>query len=301
MVAKDSAKKPTAQKEYVMPMSQNKVVRFFKALGHHFVEDNITTQASALAYTTLLSLVPLMIVMLYVLSLFPFFDGVGKTVQQFAIDNLVASSSDVISKYLNEFLSQISSLSWRTILGLFVVSMLTLYNMVRTSNRIWKVNLSHNVVLHFLIYMVVLFLGPIVVAVMLVVSSYVTSLPAFSGNIATHWLKSPLLFVLPYVFSFIAFTLLNWLIPSTKVPFRFACVAGFITMVLFEIAKWLFAWYISLIPTYRLLYGALATIPIFFVWVYFSWIIVLIGIEICRILTLHHEKKSTSSDVYLSS
>ena len=269
----------------------NRTGRFFKKLWHGFIEDYITVQASALAYTTLLSIVPLMIVMLYVLSLFPFFHGVGEKIQEFAIHNLIASSSEVISKYLNAFLSQLSHLSWSTILGLFIVSALTLYNLVRTSNRIWKVKLRHNVFLHFMAYLVVLFLGPIVVAVMLVVSSYVTSLPAFSHHIAVNWLKSPVLFILPYVFSFIAFTLLNWIIPSTNVPFKYACVAGFVTMILFEIAKYLFAWYISMISTYRLLYGALATIPIFFVWVYFSWVIILIGIEICRILTEHKREK----------
>jgi len=122
---------------------------FLKQLWRNFVDDNITTQASALAYTTLLSLVPLMIVMLYVLSLFPFFKGVGEAAQEYAIQNFIAGSADVISKYLKEFISQLSQLSWRTVLGLFVVSMLTLYNMVRVSNRIWKVKLRHNIFLHF--------------------------------------------------------------------------------------------------------------------------------------------------------
>ena len=116
----------------------------------------------------------------------------------------------------------------------------------------------------------------------MLVSSYLATLP-FLADIA--FLEKPFVYLLPYLVAFLIFTFFNWALPSCKVPLRNAAWAGLFTTILFEVIKYLFSLYMSYFPTYRLIYGALATIPIFLLWIYTSWVIILLGALVCQIIT----------------
>ena len=217
----------------------------------------------------------------YALSFFPILKGSGEALQQFILANFVADSASVIAQYLNTFLQQIRVLSWTSFLSLGFVSLLMIYNMVRAFNKIWHVKLRRYVALSFVIYLLILLATPLFFGVLMLVSSYLASLPLISGTKASLFIKKPVLVVLPYLSAFITFSFFNWVLPSTRVRVWHAVIAGFITTFLFELAKYLFTFYLTYFPTYRLIYGALATILIFLIWIYVTWSIILLGALIC--------------------
>ena len=161
---------------------------------------------------------------------------------------------------------------------LAVVALFLIRNIDLTLNRIWRIKKKRPAVISFAIYWMVLSLGPVLLGLSIGATSYIVSLvsfadggiPGFSGFV----LKS-----LPYVISTVGFVMLYTLVPNTRVPFRAAVPGAIFAALLFELTKKGFAMYISHFPSYEVIYGALATVPILFVWVYLSWAVVLLGAE----------------------
>lgn len=265
------------------PMMQN--------IGKRFVEEYCFDRAASLAYATLLSIVPIVMVGVLILSLFPIFQGVGEQLQIFLLHNFVAASANVIDQHLQTFVKQLQVISLTTLGALIVVCLLMIYNMVSAFNAIWHVKMQRHLALSFILYLFFILLTPLLFGMVLVFTSYVASLPWLSSMTAKTFLQKPFVVALPYVSSFVVFTFFNWVLPSCKVKLWFAAISGLVTMVLFECAKAGFALYIQYIPTYRLVYGALATIPIFLIWLYVSWLIILLGALLCHELTLMSRRK----------
>ena len=253
-------------------------------LYDRFFDDGFVNEAASLAYSTLLTLVPVLLLSFAILSLFPIFHGVGDRVQDFILQNFIATSREVIAQQINKFVSQLRDLTWTNFAMLLIISMLMIYNMVHAFNRIWKVKMERHLAISFLIYIVVLVVSPFAFGVLLVLSSYLASLPAIGDFHLPIYVRESFLFMLPYVSAFVTFTFFNWVLPSAKVKLRYALIAGAITTVFFEAAKSLFVLYLQYFPTYRIIYGALATIPIFLIWIFLTWTLVLIGGLICHLL-----------------
>ena len=125
-------------------------------------------------------------------------------------------------------------------------------------------------------YWMVLTLGPILVGASIALSSYLVSIVSVD-EFDVLGLFDIFLRLLPLFSSIVAFVILYMAVPNKTVPFKFAIAGAVIAGVLFELAKKAFALYIAEFPSYQVIYGALATIPIIFLWVYVSWLIVLIG------------------------
>jgi membrane protein len=107
------------------------------------------------------------------------------------------------------------------------------------------------------------------------VSSYVSSLKLLSND-AVNSLYSNL----PIILSFLAFFGLYQLVPNLKVRLSHSLLGALVATILFEVSKGGFAYYMAVFPSYHLIYGALAAVPILFVWVYLCWLIVLVGAEV---------------------
>ncbi|MBS0350512.1 MAG: YihY family inner membrane protein [Proteobacteria bacterium] len=256
-----------------------KIIRISVYIYKSFFANDCANRAASLAYTTLLSLVPIIMLSFWILSLFPVFTGTGEVVQQFVIKNFVTHSAQVISEQLNHFLAQIKVLSWSSLLALGIVSVLMLFDMVAAFNSIWHVETRH-LILSISFYSLAILVVPIFVGVFILFSSYLATL--FSG---VGFVEKPLIYLLPYACAFFIFSLCNWILPSCKVPLRYAILSGLITTILFEVTKYLFSLYISYFPTYKVIYGALAVIPIFLLWIYLCWVIILLGAVICQTMT----------------
>ena len=253
-------------------------------LVKQYIRDNCSETAASLAYSTLLAMVPLMLVSLSVASKVPIFAHVTSSVQRFILTNFVTGAAGSIVHYLNEFVTQVTRLSWMNMTALTVTGLLLLYNMIMAFNKVWRVDMTWHwhFTMRFILYFSILLLAPLMLAILLLIVSYVASMSLFANMYFHSVVTNPLIMLSPYLAAFITFSFFNWMLPTCRVQLRYALVAGLISMILFELIKYLFTWYIKGFSTYRLVYGALATIPIFFIWIYLSWVVILIGAIFCR-------------------
>ncbi|MBB1313673.1 MULTISPECIES: virulence factor BrkB family protein [Aliivibrio] len=252
---------------------------YFLFLKQRIIHDRLTVSAGYMAYITLLSLVPLVTVLLSVLSQFPIFSGAGETVQEFVIQNFVPAASDAVEGSLKEFISNTGKMTAVGSGFLFVASVMLISAIDRSLNYIWRVKKKRRPMYSFSLYWMILTLGPLLVGASLAATSYVTSLKIMDDEIVSSFYRT-LLGWLPIILSFSAFLGLYLLVPNKKIRVRHALIGAMSAGCLFEVSKVGFAQYITQFPSYEVIYGALAAVPILFVWIYLCWIIVLIGAEI---------------------
>ncbi|GKW54603.1 virulence factor BrkB family protein [Pseudoalteromonas elyakovii] len=242
------------------------------------IDDQITVNAGYLAYVTLLSIVPLVAVGVAIFSAFPGFESTLVTIENFLFTNLVPTSTDVIKEHISAFAGNANKMTAVGVGFLAAVSLLLIRNVDATLNRIWRIKKKRPMMISFAVYWMVLSLGPVLLGASIGVTSYIVSLVSFADQ-GIPGFSGFLLKLLPYIISMIGFIMLYTLVPNTRVPFRAAIPGALFAAMLFELTKKGFALYISHFPSYEVIYGALATIPILFVWVYLSWIVVLLGAE----------------------
>ncbi|MFY2510038.1 virulence factor BrkB family protein [Vibrio pectenicida] len=245
--------------------------------------DRVNINAGYLAYITLLSIVPMLTVLLSVLSSFAVFANAGDVIQDFVITHFVPAAGDAVKQALLEFVANTGKMTAVGGLFLFVAALMLISNIDKNLNYIWRVEHKRRAVFSFSMYWMVLTLGPILVGTSIAATSYFTSLKILDSE-AISGLYELILRWLPFLLSFFAFMGLYILVPNKKVYISHALVGAIIAALLFEASKKGFAAYITQFPSYQLIYGALAAIPILFVWVYLCWLIVLIGAEITAAL-----------------
>jgi membrane protein len=241
-------------------------------------QDNITISAGHLAYVTLLSLVPFIMVTFTIMSAFPAFAEVRSKLEHFVFSNFVPTASDVVHQYMTDFVGNASQMSAIGILSLLVVALLLISNVDKTLNRIWRTESDRPIVYTFAIYWMVITLGPLLIGSSVIVSSYLTGLAAFTEEY-TPGLGTLLLSLVPSGTAMIAFAILYLVVPNRRVFVRHAISGAVVATIAFEMTKSGFALYVTNFPSYELIYGALAVVPILFLWVYLSWVIVLFGAE----------------------
>lgn len=255
-------------------------------------EDRITVSAGHLAYVSLLSLVPFIMVFFTVMSAFPAFGTARTKLEDFIFNNFVPASGDVVQNYMTEFVGNASEMGAVGILSLLVVALLLISNIDKTLNAIWRTPSDRPLVYTFAIYWMVITLGPLLMGSSVVVSSYLIGLANFAEEY-TPGLGTFLLKLVPSVMAILAFLILYMLVPNRRVQFKHALSGAVLATLLFEFSKKGFSVYVTSFPSYELIYGALAVIPILFVWVYLSWIVVLLGAEFTCAVTEVFEKPVT--------
>ncbi len=264
---------------------------FWRFLLRRFIADRCINNAAALTYTTLFAVVPMMTVTFAMLSAVPAFQGTGEQIQHFIFSNFVPSAGEVVQQYLGEFTTQARQLTWIGVIVLAVTAFLMLVTIEKAFNTIWRVRQPRRGVSSFLLYWAILSLGPILLGSGFAISTYIASLSLISGPDALMGLKTLLSFM-PVLSSIAAFTLIYATVPNAQVRFRHALLGGLFTAVLFEVAKKLFGLYVQMFPGYQLIYGAFATVPLFLLWIYLSWLLVLLGAElVCNLGTPHQWRK----------
>ncbi|NMM40419.1 virulence factor BrkB family protein [Pseudoalteromonas arctica] len=242
------------------------------------IDDQITVNAGYLAYVTLLSLVPLIAVGVAIFSAFPGFENTRIAIENFLFTNFVPTSSDVIKEHITSFAGNANQMTAVGIGFLAAIALLLIRNVDATLNRIWRIKTKRPMMISFAVYWMVLSLGPLLLGASIGVTSYIVSLVSFADQ-GIPGFSGFLLKLLPYLISMAGFIMLYTLVPNTRVPFKAAVPGALFAALLFELTKKGFALYISHFPSYEVIYGAVATIPILFVWVYLSWVVVLLGAE----------------------
>lgn len=261
--------------------------RFWWFVILNFVEDDCSYRASALTFTSLLAIVPLMSVSLALLSAFPVFQSFSSPIQDFIFENFVPATGKAVQAYLQTFAAQVSKLSIWGVSFLFVTAVLVMYTIEQALNRIWKVRVQRHGTSAFLLYWAILSLAPVMMGLSFAASSYLISLPLWKESTNT----STLLHYAPFALSLIGFTFLYLIVPNSKVKLRHGLAGATVAAILFEAAKQGFTYYLTQFHTYELLYGAFAVVPILFLWVYWVWFIVLLGAEIAYALSVHHHRR----------
>ena len=252
-------------------------VRLLRWVVQRFREDRCTRVAGALSFTTLLALVPLTAVMFAIFSRFEIFQSWMTMAQEFIYGNFVPASGEVVSRYLQKFAANAGRLTIWGLLFLFLTSLMLMATIERVFNDIWHVPHTRKHLHRYLSYGALLVLGPMLIGISLSSTSYLVSLPLFSRDAAFGDLKVFLLAAAPVVFEWLAFLALYVVVPNHHVRIRHGLIGSLFATLNFEIAKRGFAYFVTHFANYKVIYGAVAALPIFLIWIYLSWTIILAG------------------------
>ncbi len=253
-------------------------------VSRRFLDDGCTSHAAALTYTTLFAIVPMLTVTYSMLSAIPSFQGTGERIQEFVFAYFMPSAGEAVSNWLSEFSRQARNLTVLGMAFLLVTALMMLRTIDVAINRIFRTTVRRRAVTSFLLYWAILTLGPLLLGLGFVATSYLTTMKMLTEAYAMIGAERWFLRVLPFLLSTAAFTLLYMAVPNRRVRMKYALIGGLITAFLFEIAKGGFTLFLSMSPTYEFIYGAFAAVPIFLVWIYLSWLLVLLGAVIVHSL-----------------
>lgn len=260
---------------------------FLRFLISHYFEDNCQQKAASLTYTTLLSIVPIITVLLMILSSVPALESVREQISQVIYSNLLPQSSIQVSDYINNFAEKSSNLTAIGAMVLFVTTIMTLTTVERAFNQIWRVEDRSGGLKSVMRYWTIITLGPLVLGTAFIVSSAVQSLSFLNQQVAGYgidwgfWVQ-----IASYAVTMAGFVGMYWFIPKAKVPIKNAAIAGIFVAVLFELLKHVFGTVMANFTSYEAIYGAFAALPIFLLWIYLSWNLILVGVEISYTLTI---------------
>lgn len=253
-------------------------------LRERFREDRLGVTASSLTFTTTISLVPLFTVALAIFSAFPMFDRLQVTLQRWLVQSLVPPDiAKQVLSYLNQFAVKAGQMGWAGALVLLVTALALILTIDRKLNDIWRVRQSRPLTQRILVYWAVLTLGPLLLAGSLTVTSFV--LGASRGVVSTMpggvrlLLESVQLAIVTF-----GIAALYRYVPNTRVRWSHALIGALFVATGLELAKKLLALYLAQVPTYSVVYGTFATVPILLIWFYVAWVIVLLGAVVAAYL-----------------
>ncbi len=245
----------------------------------HFKEDRCFDEAASLGYTSLLALVPLLAVVFVVVAAFPNFSEWSGRLQQLLLENLVPTAGKQVSTGISSFLSSVSSLTLPGTVALIVTALLLMFRIEVAFNRIWRVERSRSVINRIIMYWAVLTLAPLLMG-----SAVVFSAQNLFSDRGFHEMVSPGVFKAGMLLvNTLVFGLIFLLVPNCRVSLRAALAGAVLSAFLFELAKFGFVAWVSN-ANYTVIYGALATVPIFLLWLYLVWVVVLLGASLAASL-----------------
>ena len=251
-------------------------VSFGRFLWKRFLDDRLFQAAGSLAYTTVFALVPLAIVVFGVLSAFPMFDRWSEALSDYVFSNFVPSAARAAEGYLRQFSASAGQLTAAGFLALVVSLLITLNSVEQTFNRIWRVASARPQLTRFLVYWTVLTLGALLAAASLAISAKVLSLPLF-GTTEGRWLADLGLRLAPVLIEFVCVVLIYRVVPHHTVKWRHAIPGALLAVLMLELVKWGMGLYLGSFQSYQKLYGTVAFVPILLLWIYLSWVSVLLG------------------------
>ncbi|MDY4595288.1 MAG: virulence factor BrkB family protein [[Pasteurella] aerogenes] len=277
-------------------MSTQQLHTFFRLFCCRFQQNKLTQAAGYLTYSTMLAIVPLIMVVFSIFSAFPVFNEVTGELKQFIFTNFAPSAGDMVGEYIDQFVNNSKQMSAVGIVSLIIVALMLINSIDRTLNSIWRDNSSRPMIFSFAIYWLILTLGPVIIATGIGISSYVTS---FARSLADNELSLPfgvqLLSFIPFLLTWFIFTVLYMVVPNKKVSIKHSAAGALIAAVFFTLGKQAFTWYITTFPSYQLIYGAMATLPIMLLWIQLSWTVVLLGAQLSAVLAELNSASLTST------
>lgn len=275
-----------------LPFYEQTWFQFILFVIRRFEADRCRDQAGSLTYTTLFAVVPMLTVFLVIISSIKALEPARQQLQQMIYSNFLPKTSIAFDKAFNVFTQNSSNLTVIGVLFLFVTTVMMLTSIETVFNRIWRVQETRNGIVGFMRYWTIISLGPILLGSAFVISSTLASMNVLHNNFAGYQVDgTTLLWVISFALTVLGFFILYWTIPNRNIPVRAAAISGVFSAIVFELLKNLFGFIMTNFTSYTLVYGAFAAVPIFLLWIFMSWNIVLLGVEISYALTAFHTGK----------
>lgn len=259
-----------------------KIRLFLQLFLYRFKQNKLTQAAGYLTYSTMLALVPLIMVIFSVFSAFPVFNEVTGELKQFIFTNFAPSASDTVGQYIDEFVNNSKKMSAVGIISLVVVALMLINTIDRTLNSIWHDTSTRPLVISIAIYWFILTFGPLLIGASIGVSSYVSIM--IDSNLSLPF-GFKILSIVPFILTWLIFTLIYSVVPNKKVKLLHSASGALIAAIFFTLGKKAFGWYIVTFPSYQLIYGAMATLPLMLLWIQLSWVVILLGAQLSSVLT----------------
>lgn len=240
-------------------------------------EDRLGVTAGSLTFTTVLALVPLFAVVLAVFTAFPAFAHLQEALQQWLVDSLIPESiAGSVLGYLTQFASKASRLGAVGFAGLAVTAVSLMLTIDKTLNQIWRVDARRPLGQRILVYWAALTLGPVVLGASLAITSYLATasrgwMPHLPGG------ADLALVSLQFLLMTAGLAALYRYVPNTLVRWRHAAGGALFVVVCLALARQALGFYLGRMPSYSVIYGTFAAVPILLLWVYLAWLIVLLG------------------------
>ena len=281
------------------PWSQSLPLRLdalFKSLSHfpwkstahtlreRFREDRLGLTASSLTFTTTIALVPFITVALAIFTAFPMFAKFQDVLQKWFIESLIPDNiARQVLGYLTQFAGKASKLGVAGVAILFSTALALILTIDRTLHGIWRVRTPRSLGQRVLVYWAGITLGPLLLGVSLTITTYAISASSGVAGVMPGSVKL-LLDVLQFLLMAWGMAAMYYYVPNTQVKWAHAWSGGLFVSAGFELAKKILTLYLSKVPTYSVVYGAFATVPILLIWIYVAWVIVLLGAVITAYL-----------------
>jgi membrane protein len=265
-------------------------VSFLSRLRRRLTGVEVGRTAASLAFTTLLGLVPLFTVAFAYVSRFPLFARSQDALEAFLLRFFLPGSGAVVRHYLTEFVAKSGELKGVSTLFVVITAVLVVWQVDREINTIWGTREPRSFARRIFVYALALTAGPALIGAAIyfinwLIQQSIAATP-FGAEALSLLVQPVALFVDTAVF-----TLIYAFVPARTVPFRLALVGGLLAAIAFETAKHGFRFYITQVPTYQVIYGALATLPLFLIWIYLSWVIVLVGAAVTATLAERYGRR----------
>jgi len=254
---------------------------FVAYVARRFIDDQGLQTAASLTYTSLLGLVPIIAVFLAILNAFPAFGELREDVKDAIMAPFDPAASETVREHLNAFLENTRRLGVVGALGIGATAVLMLNTIEKTLNRVWRVSERRTIKQRVVIFWALLTLPPILIAASMSLSGYFSAVSEHADVAAAAAFLRKLG---PFMMQWLAFAILFATAPNRQVRIRDSLIGGFVAAALFEGLKNVFGYYVQAAGSQQAIYGALAAIPFFLVWIYLTWTMILVGAEVAAAL-----------------
>lgn len=261
------------------------IIDFTKYVVERFFADRCTSVAASLSFTSMISAVPLFTIAFALFAAFPIFEDMREQLLGYVFDNFIPSAGNVVREQLDTFSANASQTSAIGAIVLIVTTILTLTTIERAYNLIWRIEEERPLFQRLILYWTFMTMGPILMGASLSVSSYVFAMRTYflDADAAAAGFGF-ISFFIPFMLASLVFILGYKIIPNREIQWRHAIIGGLVAGALFDTLKNAFGWYVSNFPSYQAVYGAMAVLPLFMIWLNLVWTAVLIGAEITAAL-----------------
>ena len=253
---------------------------FWRYALMRFVYDKSVQRAAGLSYTTLLAMVPFLAVALTVLSAFPVFDQFKDQIMSVVLNNFLPETGAQVTDYLGNFLQNTGQMTAVGTMVLGLTAVMLLGAIEGAMNDVFRVTSPRKLLSRLVVFWTLLTVGPMLLGLSLSLASYLFAMRYMVGGDLIGGQLGQLTFIAPFLLSAIAFSLLFIGMPNRSVEIIDGFLGGLVAAGLFEALKKGFGFYVTNFPTYQTIYGAVAIVPIFLLWMYLTWIVILLGAQV---------------------